>query len=175
LKDILEQEVDEKFFLTQEKTDILLKTVNHDKETTSNDIKPMNDSKKIREQIGFESVNRFYDTEGIAPCLNTMGGGGREPKIMVVGNTSNTGYGSSDVYDTNGISTTIMSRDYKGAKQIMIGDRIRKLTPLECWRLQAFPDSTFRAAEQVNSNSQLYKQAGNSVTVSVIKAIAERL
>lgn len=53
--------------------------------------------------------------------------------------------------------------------------RIRKLTPLETWRLQGFPDSAFRAAEQVNSNSQLYKQAGNSVTVNVIHAIAEMI
>lgn len=52
---------------------------------------------------------------------------------------------------------------------------IRKLTPRECWRLQGFPDWAFDKAQEVNSNSQLYKQAGNSVTVNVIKAIAERL
>ena len=54
--------------------------------------------------------------------------------------------------------------------------RIRKLTPLECWRLQGFPDWAFdRAREAGLSDSQLYKQAGNSVTVTVIKAIAERM
>ncbi|WP_375166173.1 DNA (cytosine-5-)-methyltransferase [Bacillus toyonensis] len=53
--------------------------------------------------------------------------------------------------------------------------RIRKLTPRECWRLQGFPDWAFDKAQEVNSNSQLYKQAGNSVTVNVIHAIAERL
>ena len=53
--------------------------------------------------------------------------------------------------------------------------RIRKLTPKECWRLQGFPDWAFERAEKVNSNSQLYKQAGNSVTVNVIAAIARRL
>ncbi|WP_414017682.1 DNA (cytosine-5-)-methyltransferase [Bacillus cereus] len=53
--------------------------------------------------------------------------------------------------------------------------RIRKLTPRECWRLQGFPDWAFDKAQGVNSNSQLYKQAGNSVTVNVIHAIAERL
>ena len=55
------------------------------------------------------------------------------------------------------------------------GLKIRKLTPRECWRLQGFPDWAFDKAQEVNSNSQLYKQAGNSVTVNVIKAIAERL
>ena len=53
--------------------------------------------------------------------------------------------------------------------------RIRKLTPKECFRLQGFTDEQFYKAEEVNSNSQLYKQAGNSVTVNVIQAIAERL
>lgn len=53
--------------------------------------------------------------------------------------------------------------------------KIRKLTPRECWRLQGFPDLAFDKAQEVNSNSQLYKQAGNSVTVNVIKEIAERL
>ncbi|WP_173674476.1 DNA cytosine methyltransferase, partial [Staphylococcus aureus] len=45
----------------------------------------------------------------------------------------------------------------------------------ECWRLQGFPDWTFDRASQVNSDSQLYKQAGNSVTVPVIFDIAKRL
>ena len=53
--------------------------------------------------------------------------------------------------------------------------RIRKLTPRECFRLQGFPDDYFERAAQVCSDSQLYKQAGNSVTVNVIKEIAERL
>lgn len=51
--------------------------------------------------------------------------------------------------------------------------RIRKLTPRECWRLQGFPDWAFDKAQEVNSNSRLYKQAGNSVTVNVIAAIAK--
>lgn len=53
--------------------------------------------------------------------------------------------------------------------------KIRKLTPRECWRLQGFPDWAFDKAQEVNSKTQLYKQAGNSVTVNVIKTIAERL
>ncbi|MFY0127888.1 DNA (cytosine-5-)-methyltransferase [Bacillus cytotoxicus] len=53
--------------------------------------------------------------------------------------------------------------------------RIRRLTPRECWRLQGFPDWAFDKAREVNSDSQLYKQAGNSVTVPVIYEIAKRL
>ena len=52
---------------------------------------------------------------------------------------------------------------------------IRKLTPRECWRLQGFSDLAFDKAQEVNSNSQLYKQAGNSVTVNVITEIASKL
>lgn len=49
--------------------------------------------------------------------------------------------------------------------------RIRKLTPLECWRLMDFSDEDFHKAEKVNSNTQLYKQAGNSIVVNVLTAI----
>lgn len=52
---------------------------------------------------------------------------------------------------------------------------IRKLTPRECFRLQGWTDDYFEKAEQLNSNSQLYKQAGNGVTVTVIKHIAKRM
>ena len=55
------------------------------------------------------------------------------------------------------------------------GYRIRKLTPRECFRLQGFPDEYFNRAAAVNSDNQLYKQAGNSVTVNVIYEIAKRL
>lgn len=55
------------------------------------------------------------------------------------------------------------------------GTSIRRLTPLECFRLQGFPDEYFYRAKAVNSDSQLYKQAGNSVTVNVIYEIAKRI
>lgn len=58
---------------------------------------------------------------------------------------------------------------------LMRGGRIRRLTPKECFRLQGWTDDYFEKAEFVNSDSQLYKQAGNGVTVNVIKAIAENL
>lgn len=49
--------------------------------------------------------------------------------------------------------------------------RIRKLTPKECWRLMGFDDTDFEKAEAVNSNTQLYKQAGNSIVVDVLEAL----
>lgn len=53
--------------------------------------------------------------------------------------------------------------------------RIRKLTPKECFRLQGWTDDYFEKAAFVSSNSQLYKQAGNGVTVNVIYEIAKCL
>lgn len=71
------------------------------------------------------------------------------------------------------------SRTLKGEKHdaaITDGVRIRRLTPLECWRLQGFPDEYFHKAKAAGvSDSQLYKQAGNAVTVNVAAAIGSKL
>ena len=67
---------------------------------------------------------------------------------------------------------TLTGQDRHG---IFNGYRIRKLTPRECFRLQGFPDEYFERAAAVNSDSQLYKQAGNSVTVNVVYEIAKKL
>lgn len=53
--------------------------------------------------------------------------------------------------------------------------RIRKLTPLECWRLMGFDDQDYYKAEKVNTQSQLYKQAGNSIVVDVLMAIFKEM
>lgn len=55
------------------------------------------------------------------------------------------------------------------------GVLIRKLTPKECWRLMGFEDSDFEKAAAVNSNTQLYKQAGNSIVVPVLEHIIAKL
>lgn len=53
--------------------------------------------------------------------------------------------------------------------------KIRKLTPKECWRLMGFDNEDFEKAAKVNSNAQLYKQAGNSIVVNVLEAILTNL
>ncbi len=58
---------------------------------------------------------------------------------------------------------------------LMEDGRIRRLTPRECFRLQGFPDKLFEKAAAVNSNAQLYRQAGNAVTVNVAFAVAALL
>lgn len=136
---------------------------------------------------GNPQVTRVYDINGISPTLNTMQGGGREPKILVREATKQ-GYAVADVGDSinfshpnsktrrgrvgKNIANTLLTSDEQG---VVLSDyKIRKLTPRECWRLQGFPDWAFDKAQEVNSKSQLYKQAGNSVTVNVIEEIAKR-
>ena len=109
-----------------------------------------------------------YQADGLAPTLSTMQGGGQEPKIIQRGH----GYNKGGEHD---IAPTLTSNSYQENNHLSDGFRIRKLTPRECWRLQGFPDWAFDKAQEVNSNSQLYKQAGNSVTVNVIAAIAKEL
>ena len=58
---------------------------------------------------------------------------------------------------------------------VMKCGRIRRLTPRECFRLQGFPDELFERARAVNSDAQLYKQAGNAVTATVAYAVAMAL
>ena len=73
----------------------------------------------------------------------------------------------------HGVSKTIATGDTMGVLQNDM--RIRKLTPKECWRLMGFDDEDFEKAAKVNSNTQLYKQAGNSIVVNVLEGILKNL
>ena len=77
------------------------------------------------------------------------------------------------IYDIRGMAPTITDVSGGGGRQPMIvtRNRIRQLTPLECWRLMGFSDADFRRAEAGNSNTQLYKQAGNSIVKNVLIAV----
>jgi len=81
------------------------------------------------------------------------------------------------VYDSQGITRTVKANGGSGnIPKTIEGLRIRKLTPLETWRLQSFTDEQFYKAKNSGvSNSQLYKQAGNAVTVNVVDAIVGEL
>ena len=79
---------------------------------------------------------------------------------------------NSDVFPTVRESNTAR---YNNAI-LQNGDvQVRKLTPKECWRLMGFDDESFSRAEKVVSNSQLYKQAGNSIVVNVLMEIFKKL
>lgn len=126
-------------------------------------------------------TGRVYDMDGLNPTLTTMQGGGLEPKILVKAcltpNRIKKRQNGRRFKQNGEPAFTLTAADRNG---ILIDDgtsiAIRKLTPLECWRLQGFTDEQFSRAKQAGiSNSQLYKQAGNAVTVPVVKAIGQKL
>ena len=204
LIDVLEDEVDEKYYLSDEKTKKL---------TLNTDLSGKLNMYNYNERDKVHSVNK------VSPTLNTMQGGDRQPKIAVreatkqgyaiaeQGDSVNVTYPDSKTrrgrvgkqvaqtlqagevnqgvviddtqgYDGirtyDGISPTLRS-SRSGLKTIE-GLRIRKLTPLECWRLQGFTDEQFyKAKDSGVSNSQLYKQSGNAITISVADAIIKKI
>jgi DNA (cytosine-5)-methyltransferase 1 len=190
LKDVLEQNVDEKYFLNK---------------------------KQVRQLIEskHEHTSRVHSIEGNSPTITAKQGGGHEPKIKIVGNTNPSGNGMNGrVFDESGIAQTLSTNKGEGIKiksatkqgyetatendsinfsvpnsetrrgrvgkgvaqtldtqcnQGVYKDyKIRRLTPRECFMLQDFPD-TFDFS--CVSDSQAYKQAGNSITVRVLEKI----
>lgn len=108
---------------------------------------------------GNESIRRIYDTCGIAPTMTTR----HTPKILQKTRGFNKGY---ELETCPTISSSGFERN-----NLLKAERIRKLTPRECLRLQGFPES-FKI---VVSDTQAYKQAGNAMSVNVVKMILERI
>lgn len=79
------------------------------------------------------------------------------------------------VYHEDGVSPTIMAETNNGIRIATNNLRIRKLTPIECWRLMDFDDEDFYKAQAIESNTQLYAQAGNSIVVNCLVAIFGQL
>ncbi len=123
----------------------------------------------------FDSISRVYSPEGISPTLDTCQGGGRQVKVAipVISPDREKVRQRGRRLKTDGEPMfTLTAQDRHG---IYDGDRVRRLTPREYWRLQGFPDWAYEKVRPFTSDSQLYKQAGNSVTVPVIEAIARKL
>ena len=117
---------------------------------------------------------QVYDSEGLSPTVTTNKGEGSKIMVRAVltPNRVNKRQNGRRFKENGEPMFTLTSQDRHGVE---IRDRIRKLTPKECWRLQGWKDEDFEKAAKVCSDSQLYKQAGNGVTVTVIHEIAKRL
>ena len=131
-----------------------------------------------------KSIKRVYSKEGLSPTITSCQGGGTEPKIAIK-NATKKGYDEAIDGDSvnlqypnsttrrgrvgRQVSQTLMTKDNMG---VIENFKIRKLTPKECWRLMGFSDEDFEKAKNIpTSNTQLYKQAGNSIVVNVLEKI----
>lgn len=177
LKDILEDEVDEKYYIKSEKAQNIInrlieKYLRNDSRNNVNDSNN-SDSPQFLGNIYNPNYGTGYgggvwDTSKICPTLTTMQGGDRQPHII---------QNYSHCIDANYFKGASPTDAVKGRRQLVyeyndISDilniRIRKLTPKECFRLMGFNDSAYESASKVCSNSQLYKQCGNSIVVDVL-------
>ncbi len=234
LKDVLEDNVDEKYYLSE---DIQNRLIITDKTLTKNVIGTTKPSfktigqrdlvysensimgtllatdykqpKQILEtnrcvKVGdlnyynYDKMNRVYSKGGCSPALEIMQGGNRQPKIAepiaYVKEATKKGYAeiyegdSVNLEQPNSNSKTRRGRVGKGCVQTLTTScnqaviepeaksfRVRKLTPKECYRLMGFTDEQFDRSQTFSSDSQLYKQAGNSIVVDVLYYIFGKL
>lgn len=115
----------------------------------------------ITSRVQASNCSHIYEEINVKQLNPSKESGGQQP------------YQQNRVYDIEGINPTLTTI-WNGANLINTS-RIRRLTPLECWRLQGFSDEEFYKAQKVNSDTQLYKQAGNSITVNVMTAILKKI
>lgn len=211
LKDMLENEVDEKYYLKDYQIENIKKSnfLTNKRRIQSKDwcdtlcARDYKDPKCIQvaelPYYNYDSDGRVYSPSGISPCLRS-----KEPNYKVdiedkflIKNATKIGY--LEAYEGDGVNLSTRMKYQRGNVQkqtiqtittsggndrgVVIKNcnstepklRIRKLTPKECWRLMGFSDDDYDKASVFNSNTQLYKQAGNSIVVDVLEDILTNL
>lgn len=150
--------------------------------------------KKSNNGTQYYQQDRVYSQEGLSPALNSSGEE-LAPKVVIVrqatkdglipcrvgGGVADLSYPDSKtrrgrVIENGEVSPTLTTENIPNVLEEWIWEidghkyliRIRKLTPRECWRLMDFTDEDFEKAQSVNTNTQLYKQAGNSIVKNVL-------
>jgi DNA (cytosine-5)-methyltransferase 1 len=175
LKDVLEPEVEEKYYLSEKMLELITYAKNGSIEVANIN---KGGQKGIVVDANGTHIGCLSATDYKLPKLIM-----EEPKVIQLNQSKESGgvqpYQHNRVYDTNGIMTTLdtgSARKNILEEQIVSQSRIRKLTPIEAFRLMDFPDTLVHNARKAGvSDSQLYKQAGNSIVVSVLCKIIERL
>lgn len=170
LKDMLDNEVPEAYYLSEGR------------------IKAIQTWEERQKENGRGFRFEVKDGDSIGRAITTSGDRPASTNYVKVKNATKRGYDLATDGDSINLqfpnSTTRRGRVGHGVSQTLQANgsmgtlqnyRIRKLTPKECWRLMGFDDSDFEKAEKVNSNSQLYKQAGNSIVVNVLEGILKNL
>lgn len=132
---------------------------------------------KVIEPMALDEQNGYLRKDGIVGTLTTDGNSPKHNNRVVEPIVWD-GFNQSIRKDSSCVGTLTRNcgADLKRNGQgIIEGIRVRKLTPKECWKLMGFDDESFSRAEKKVSNSQLYKQAGNSIVVDVLMAIFKNL
>lgn len=215
LKDLLDDVVDEKFYIDDER---VLKLINQAKNNPYTNKSANFEPKEGQGSYAIRS-HEFVRTGFTDECSTLAARDYKDPHCVVVGNTNPCGHGmNGNVYDEEGLSPTITTNKGEGNKirqvaqiypnsgnpqagriydsegispamdscsggnrmpKVLEGElpyRIRKMTPKECFRLMGFDDKHHNSASGVGvSNTQLYKQAGNSIVVDVLYYILVEL
>ena len=133
---------------------------------------------RLKDMLDDEVDEKFYlSNKGVNGLLNAFTAVAREVSEIELIDDTNLGFNPTPKIYTDYAPTLRAGRYGLKVKECdeMNNLKIRKLTPKECYRLMGFDDEDFYKAEAVNSNSQLYKQAGNSIVVDVIEKIYEKL
>lgn len=208
LKDILEESVDEKYYLSDEvvkrfkitdntfRKNIIGTTKPNYRTIGQRDVVYQQDSimgalvatdykqpKQIIDTASLEQVGqiygtekepnpqtgRIYNSECLSPTLDTCSGGNRMPKIL----QRPRGFNKGGEFEE---CPSITSHSWETNNAVSDNIRIRKLTPKECWRLMGFEDIDCENAAKIGvSDSQLYRQAGNSIITNCVELLAEHL
>ena len=192
LKDILEDQVDEKYYISTCKTQQLIENLDGKLDLSKQVIGTCHK----RNDLSRSTRDRVYNVEKNAPTLTAtmykdpikilepiiVASRGRNPENP---SDRRSGIPTKQRLEPNsrGIAntiTTVQKDNYVlepliTETAVVDNYRIRKLTPRECWRLMGFTDEQFDKAAEVCSNTQLYKQAGNSIVVNVLEAIINNL
>ena len=176
LADILENEVDEKYYIDDDKTEQLLHELNGKKIGVNPCITPDRLDKR-------QNGRRFKENN---EEMFTITGQDRHGVLQIdkLGNIYPSNGQNGEIYNNKGIAPTLQTKS-SSSFRILIDYRIKRLTPLECWRLMGFKDNDYWKARKAleekyyngkdRSNSQMYKMSGNSIVVNVLEYIFEEL
>lgn len=148
LIDVLEQKVDEKYYLNQKQIE-RLKSTSFNRSSYDMPFIPIK-----------ENTKKGYTIANVGDSVNISYPNSKTRRGRV-------GKGVSQTLTTSGDNMSVVVQEDNV--------RVRKLTPLECWRLMGFTDEEFSKAKLVCSDSQLYKQAGNSIVVNVLVELYKKI
>ncbi len=190
LKDVLELEVDEKYYLSETMLKFLQKQTGRNEPfkpakiadlngvamTINARVHKMSKQDNYVMQIGVtkqtdwnQQQYRVYDPTGISPTITTKSGGGLEPKILMRGRGFNKG-GEAD------LPGTITGSAWEQNNLLDYADCIRRLTPRECLRLMDVSDSDINKIQAAGiSDTQQYKLAGNSIVKAPMMGIFKNM